>query len=196
MTGRCVRSSVRPGFDSVESFFFFFSLLFFSSPLSPRLAFLFFPSFFCPTLISSSPFPLPSFLFFFLLFFSHSFSFFFYFLFPPFCCFSFSLSSLYFIFLISFSFYSPLSFSFFFFFFLRSHKMTTLWFVYSYDRSNWILSTILADYVFCLILYTAPYRGPHCENGLVKLTIHWLPQFHLLFSLFICDSTWEKGPLG
>ena len=56
-------------------FFFFFSppLFFFSSPLSPQLAFLFFPSYFCPPLISSSPFPLPSFLFFFLLFFSHSF---------------------------------------------------------------------------------------------------------------------------
>ena len=25
----------------------------------------------------------------------------------------------------------------------------------------------------------------HCKNGLVKLTNHWLPQFHLLFSLFI-----------
>ena len=119
MTGRCVRSSVEPGFDSVESFFFFPSSFFFSSPLSPRLAFLF---------LSSSnfflPFP-PAFLpFFFLLFFSHSFSFFIYFLFPPFCSFSFSLSSLYFIFLISSSFSSPLSFS-FFFFFLRSHKMTT-----------------------------------------------------------------------
>ena len=107
------------------SFFSFFSLLFFfSSPLSPRLAFLFFPSIFCP-LISSSPFPLPSFLFFILLSFSHSFAFFFYFLFPPFCSFSFSLSSLYIIFLI---FSSPLFFLilfFFFLFFLRSHKMTT-----------------------------------------------------------------------
>ena len=27
--------------------------------------------------------------------------------------------------------------------------------------------------------------GSHCKNGLVKLTNHWLPQFHLLFSLFI-----------
>ena len=44
------------------SFFFFPLLFFFSSPLSPRLAFLFFPSFFCHPLISSSPFPLPSFL--------------------------------------------------------------------------------------------------------------------------------------
>ena len=100
MTGRCVRSSVGPGFDSVESFFslFFPSSFFFSPPLSPRLAFLFFPSFFCPPLISSSPFPLPSFLFFFLLFFSHSFSFFFtscfplsaalLSLFPPFILFS------------------------------------------------------------------------------------------------------------
>ena len=128
------------------------------------LAFLFFPSFFCPPLISSSPFPLPSFLFFFLLFFSHSFFFFFYFLFPPFCSFSFSLSSLYFIFLISSSFSSPLSFSFFFyllFFSSLTQNDDSLWFVYSYDRSNGILtdqtgflSTILADYVFCLILYS------------------------------------------
>ena len=117
---------------------FFFSLLFFfSSPLSPRLAFLFFPSLFCP-LISSSPFPLPSFLFFFLLFFSHSFAFFFYFLFLPFSSFSFTLSSLYFIFLISFSFSSPLSFS--FFFSSLTHNDDFLWFVYSYDRSNWSLT--------------------------------------------------------
>ena len=128
MTCRCVCSSVEPRFDAVESFFFFFfffpSSFFFTPPLSPRLAFLFFPSFFCPRLISSSPFPLPSFLFFFLLFFPIRF-FLFYFLFPPFCCFSFSLSSLHFIFLISSSFSSPLSFSFFLCFFLRSHKMTT-----------------------------------------------------------------------
>ena len=25
----------------------------------------------------------------------------------------------------------------------------------------------------------------HCKNCLVKLTNHWLPQFHLLFCLFI-----------
>ena len=72
-----------------------------------------FPSFFCPPLISSSPFPLSSFLF------SFSYSF------PiPFlsfsslflslvCCFSFSLSSLFFIHLISSSFSHPLSFSLF-----------------------------------------------------------------------------------
>ena len=30
--------------------------------------------------------------------------------------------------------------------------------------------------------YTQPLQ---CKNGLVKLTNHWLPQFHLLFSLFI-----------
>ena len=82
-----------PGSILWRAFFFFFP-----SPLSPRLAFLFFPSFFCPPLISSSPFPLPSFLFFFLLFFSHSFSFFFtscfplsaafLTLFPPFILFS------------------------------------------------------------------------------------------------------------
>ena len=143
MTGRCVRSSVGPGFDSVESFFFFFFLFpssfFFSSPLSPRLAFLFFPSFFCPPLISSSPFPLPSFLFFFLLFFSHSFSFFFYFLFTlsaPFL----SLFPPLFYFLISSSFSSPLSFSFFFFFSSLTQNDDFLWFVYSYDRSNWILT--------------------------------------------------------
>ena len=73
----------------------------------------FFPSFLCPPLISSSPFPLPFFLFSFsysfpipFLSFSSSclFS-------SPFCCFSFSLSSFYFIFLISSSFSPPLSFS-------------------------------------------------------------------------------------
>ena len=60
MTGRCVRSSVGPGFDSVESFFFFFfSLFFFPSPSYSSTCI----SFFRPPLISSSPFPLPSFLF-------------------------------------------------------------------------------------------------------------------------------------
>ena len=127
MTGRCVRSSVGPGFGSVERFFFcfVFSLFFFSPPLSPRLAFLFFPSFFVLLKFLPPLSPcLPSFFFPTILF---PFVFFlFYFLFPPFCCLSFSLSSLYFIFLISSSFSSPLSFSFFFFFFfLRSHKMTT-----------------------------------------------------------------------
>ena len=137
MTGRCVHSSVGPGFDSVESFFFvFFSPpLFFSSPLSPRLAFLFFPSSFCPPLISSSPFPLPSFLFFFLLFFSHSFSFFFYFLFPPFCSF------LSFLPLFDFPdfFLLFLSSLFLIFFSSLTQNDDFLWFVYSYDRSNWIL---------------------------------------------------------
>ena len=128
MTGCCVRSSVGPGFNSVESFFFSFSFpsSFFSLPLlALDLHF-----FFSPPFLSSSnfflPFP-PAFLPFFLSTILFPFVFFlFYFLFPPFCCFSFSLSSLYFIFLISSSFSSPLSFSFFFFFFfLRSQKMTT-----------------------------------------------------------------------
>ena len=146
-------------------FFFFFSLLFFfSSHLSPRLAFLFFPSVFCPPLISSSPFPLPFFLFFFLLFFSHSFSFFFYFLFPPFLLLFFLSFLPLFYFPDFFLLFLSSLFSFFFFFFFFSSLTQNddfLWFVYSYDRSNWILtdqtgfwSTILADYVFCLILYT------------------------------------------
>ena len=95
---------------------------FFSSPLSPRLAFLFLPPFY----LSSNfflPFP-PAFLPFFLSTILFPFVFFlFLLLVSPFCSFSFSLSSLYFIFLISSSFSSPLSFS--FFFFLCSHKMTT-----------------------------------------------------------------------
>ena len=144
MTGHCVRSSVGPGIDSVESFFFFSLLFFFSPPLSPRLAFLFFPSFFCHPLISSFPFPLPSFLFFFLLFFSHSFSFFFtscfplsaafHSLFPPFILFS--------QFLPPFPLLS-LSHSFCFCFFSSfTQNDDFLWCssVYSYDRSNWILT--------------------------------------------------------
>ena len=124
MTGRCVRSSVGPGFDSVESFFcLFFSLLFFfSSPLSPQLAFLFFPSFFCPPLIFSSPFPLLSFLFSF------------YYSFPiRFLSFLLLVSPFLLLFFLSFLplFYFPdffllfLSSLFLILFFLRSHKMTT-----------------------------------------------------------------------
>ena len=57
-------SGTRVRFSGELFFFFFFSPpLFFFFPLSPRLAFPFFPSFFCPPLIFSSPFPLPSFLF-------------------------------------------------------------------------------------------------------------------------------------
>ena len=144
MTDRCVRSSVGPGFDSVESFFFLFFLppLFFLPLLALDLHF-FFPLLFLSSSNFFLPFP-PAFLpFFFLLFFSHSFSFFFYFLFPPFCSFSFSLSSLYFILLISSSFSSPLSFSFFFFLLFFSSLTQNddfLWFVYSYDRSNGILT--------------------------------------------------------
>ena len=63
----CVRSSVGPGFDSVERFlfyFFFFPSSFFFLPLlALDLHFFFSPPFFCPPLIFSSPFPLPSFLF-------------------------------------------------------------------------------------------------------------------------------------
>ena len=125
--------------------FLFFPSSFFSLPLlALDLHFFFSPPFFCPPLISSSPFPLPSFLFFFLLFFSHSFSFFFTSCFPLSAAFSFSLSSLYFIFLISSSFSSPLSFSFFLFLFFSSLTQNDdfLWCssVYSYDRSNWILT--------------------------------------------------------
>ena len=28
-------------------------------------------------------------------------------------------------------------------------------------------------------------KSMHCKNGLVKLTNHWLPQFHLLFSYWM-----------
>ena len=138
MTGRCVRSSVGSGSNSVESFFFFFFSppLCFSPRLSPRLAFLFFPSFFCPPLISSPPFPLPSFLF---SFYYHSFpinSFFFtscfplsaafLSLFPPFPDFF-------------LPFLSSLSL---FFFPSLTQNDDFLWCnsVYSYDRSNWILT--------------------------------------------------------
>ena len=179
MTGRCVRSSVGPGFNSVESFFFFFfffsSSFFFSSPLSPQLAFLFFPSFFCPPLIFSSPFPLLFFLFYFYYSFPIRFLSFLL-LVSPFLLLFFLY---YFIFLISSSFSSPLSFSFFFFFF-RSQNDDFLWFVYSYDRSNWILtdqtgfwSTILADYVFCLILYTVT-RMCLCYNKDTTLWVRYL----------------------
>ena len=120
----------------MESFFFsfFFPLLFFfSSPLSPRLTFLFFPSFFCPPLISSSPFPLPSLLF------SFHYSFPIHFLSFFTSCFPLSAPflSLFhpFIFLISSSFSSPLSL----FFSSLTQNDDFLWFVYSYDRSNWIL---------------------------------------------------------
>ena len=64
-----VQSPADPTFPAYHTFF-----LPFFSPLSYTS---FFPSFFilfCPPLISSSPFPLPSFFFFFLLLFSHSFS--------------------------------------------------------------------------------------------------------------------------
>ena len=117
------------------SFFFFFpSSFFFSSPLSPQLACPFFPSLIFPPFSPCFPsFFLSTILFPFVFFL-------FYFLFPPFCSFSFSLSSLYFIFLISSSFSSPLSFSFLFVFSSLTQNDDFLWFVYSYDRSNWILT--------------------------------------------------------
>ena len=136
MTGRCVRLLVGPGFDSVESFFFFFPLLaldlhfFFSPPFFVLL------NFFLPFHPALLPFFLSTILFPFVFFL-------FYFMCPPFCCFSFSFSSLYFIFLISSSFSSPLSFTFFFFFFSSlTQNDNFLWCssVYSYDRSNWILT--------------------------------------------------------
>ena len=107
------------GFNPYQISIFFPITLFFS----------FFPSCFCPPLISSSPFPLPSFLHScsyslsipFLSFSSSCFLFFFTFLllFSPFCCFSFSLYSLSFNLLISSSFSPPLSFSLFLFFLSR-----------------------------------------------------------------------------
>ena len=122
------------------SFFLFFSLLFFFSlPLCPRLAFLFFPSFFCPPPISSSPFPLPSFLFSFYYSFPMRFlSFFtscfplsapFLSLFPPFILFSWFLPP-----------FPLLSLSHSFFFSSLTQNDDFLCFVYSYDRSNWILT--------------------------------------------------------
>ena len=66
-----------PGMGSIPSRCFFsyhsFSFLPF---LFPSTCISFFPSFFCPPLISSSHFPLAFLPFFYLLFFSHSFSFF------------------------------------------------------------------------------------------------------------------------
>ena len=112
-----IKSLADPNFFLTLFLFFpsFFSLLHFFFPLL----------FFCPPLISSSPFPLPSFLF----SFSYSFpipflsflllvSFFS----SPFCFFSFSLSSLYFILLISSSFSPPLSHCFCFCFFFLALK--------------------------------------------------------------------------
>ena len=126
-------------FDSVESFFFFPPLFFPSLSLSPGMSsvpgrghffsylFFFFPSFplfFCPTLISSSPFPLPSFLFSFSYsfpitflhphsfsssIFSVLFSFFLSFFFPYLLLFC-SLFPPFIILLIAFSFSPPLSF--------------------------------------------------------------------------------------
>ena len=117
-------------------FFFFSSSFFFSSPLSPQLAFIFFPSFFCPPLIFSSPFPLLFFLFYFY--------------------YSFPIRFLSFLLLVSpflllfFLYFLPLFyFPDFFLLFLSSlflilSSLTQnddfLWFVYSYDRSNWILT--------------------------------------------------------
>ena len=129
---------------------FFFLLFFFSSPPSPRLAFLFFPSFFCLPLLSFSTF-LPSFFLSTILF--------------PFVCFLFLLlvSPFLLLFFLSFLplFYFPdffllfLSLSHSFFFFLRSHKMTTFCGLYiAMTDQTGFWSTILADYVFCLILYT------------------------------------------
>ena len=118
---------------------FFCPPLFFSYPLSPQLAFLFFPSFFCPPLIfpplspcfpcfflSTILFPFVFFLFLllvspFLLLFFLSFLPLFYF--PDF--FLLFLSSLFLI---------------LFFFSSLTQNDDFLWFVYSYDRSNWILT--------------------------------------------------------
>ena len=123
----CVRSSVGPGFDSVESFFFFFPLLFFfSPPLSPRLAFLFFPSFFCPPLICSSPFPLPSFLFSFYYSFPIRFLSFLLLVSPFLLLFFLSFLPLFYFLDFFLLFLSSLFLILFVFvFFLRSHKMTT-----------------------------------------------------------------------
>ena len=121
MTGHCVRSSVGPGFDSVESFFF----VFFSFPSYSSTCISFFPLLFCPPLISSSPFPLPSFLFFLSTVLFPFVFFLFYFLFPPFCSFSFSLSSLY--------------FPDFFLLFLSSLFLILFVFVFSFSPLNFFL---------------------------------------------------------
>ena len=108
-----------PGMGSIPTRIQFFSYHSFTFLpfFFPSFAILFSPLF-CPPLISSSPFPLPSFLFlspilFFLLLVSFSF---------PICCFSFSLSSLFFIlFLPPFPLLS-LSHCFCFCFFFLAHK--------------------------------------------------------------------------
>ena len=143
MTGHCVRSSVGPGFDSVESFFFFCPSSFFSLPLlALDLHFFFSPPFFCPPLISSSPFPLPSFLFSF------------YYSFPiRFLSFLLLVSPFLLLFFLSFLplfyfphffllFLSSLFLILFFFFSSLTQNDDFLWCssVYSYDRSNWILT--------------------------------------------------------
>ena len=130
MTGRCVRSSVGPGFDSVEFFFFFSPPLFFFSPSTCI-------SFFCPPLIFSSPFPLLSFLFSFYYSFPIRFLSFFPSCFPlsaPFL----SLCPPFIYFPDFFLLFLSSLFLILFFSSLRQND-DFLWFVYSYDRSNWIL---------------------------------------------------------
>ena len=141
MTGCCVRSSVGPGFDSVESIFFlfFFPSSFFFLPLLALDCISFFPSFFCPHLISSSPFPLPAFLPFFLSTILLPFVFFLFLLFvsPFLLLFFLSFLPLFYFpdfFLLFLS--SLFLILFFFFFSSLTQNDDFLWFVYSYDRSN------------------------------------------------------------
>ena len=58
------------------------------------------------------------------------------------------------------------------------------------DNISLFYTESLIGYLFgreLTVLYFAYHElwYVHCKNGLVKLTNHWLPQFHLLFSLFI-----------
>ena len=159
-------------------FFLFFSLLFFlSPPLSPRLAFLFFPSFFCPPLISSSPSPLPSFLFSFYYSFPIRFLSFLLFVSPFLLLFFLSFLPLFYFPDFFLLFLSSLFLILFLFFSLLTQNDDFLWCssVYRYDRSNWILtdqtgfwSTILADYVVSYPLHCNWELTRWCFRASVK----------------------------
>ena len=99
--------------QSLADVVFFITCFLFFPSFFPRLAFLFFLSFYCPPLISSSPFPLHSFLFFhlfpFIFFLFYFLSAAFLFLVPPFPNFFLLFISSLFLILFVFSF-SPLNF--------------------------------------------------------------------------------------